>query len=193
MEPFGFLHSLPRSAGIHIRVWRESHTSAILSAVSPSFEWDPAKDAQNQRKHGVAFVDAQLAFLDPARVIAKDLSHSKGEPRFYCFGETGSGVLTVRFTYRGDVIRITGAEERRFMKRNRKYRDEPLGRLEVVKDFLPPPDELVLRDDGVKITISLSKRSVDFFKRHAARSKVPYQKMIRSLLDTYAKHHGADL
>ncbi|OLB27402.1 MAG: hypothetical protein AUH01_05685, partial [Acidobacteria bacterium 13_2_20CM_56_17] len=65
------------------------------------------------------------------------------------------------------------------MKRNRKYRDEPLGRLEVVKDFLPSPDELVLRDDGVKITISLSKRSVDFFKRHAARSKVPYQKMIR--------------
>src|SRR6266550_3250170 len=64
------------------------------------------------------------------------------------------------------------------MKRIRKYQDEPLGRLEVVKDFLPPPDRLVLRDDGVKITISLSKRSVDFFKRHAARSKVPYQKMI---------------
>lgn len=79
------------------------------------------------------------------------------------------------------------------MKRNRKYRDEPLGRVEVVEDFLPPPDQLVLRDDGVKITISLSKRSVDFFKRHAARSKVPYQKMIRSLLDSYAKHHEADL
>ena len=79
------------------------------------------------------------------------------------------------------------------MKRTRKYRDEPLGRLEVVEDFLPAPDQLVLRDDGVKITISLSKRSVDFFKRHAARSKVPYQKMIRSLLDSYAKHHEADL
>ena len=79
------------------------------------------------------------------------------------------------------------------MKRIRKYRDEPLGRLEVVKDFLPPPDQLVLRDDGVKVTISLSKRSVNFFKRHAARSKVPYQKMIRSLLDTYARHHEADL
>ena len=79
------------------------------------------------------------------------------------------------------------------MKRNPKYRDEPLGRVEVVEGFLPPPDQLVLRDDGVKITISLSKRSVDFFKRHAARSKVPYQKMIRSLLDSYARHHGADL
>jgi uncharacterized protein len=57
----------------------------------------------------VAFADAQLAFLDPAGVIAKDLSHSKGEARFYCFGETGGGVLTVRFTYRGGVIRIVGA------------------------------------------------------------------------------------
>ena len=79
------------------------------------------------------------------------------------------------------------------MKRNAKYRDEPLGRVKVISDFLPPPDQLVLRDDGVKITISLSKRSVDFFKQHAARSKVPYQKMIRSLLDSYARHHGSDL
>jgi hypothetical protein len=74
-----------------------------------------------------------------------------------------------------------------------EYRDEPLGRLAVVKDLLPPPDQLVLRDDGVKITISLRKRSVEFFKRHAARSKIPYQKMIRSLLDTYARDHEADL
>ena len=79
------------------------------------------------------------------------------------------------------------------MKRTRKYRHDSLGRMEVFEDFLPPPEQLVLRDDGVKITISLSKRSVDFFKRHAARSKVPYQKMIRSLLDSYARHHGADL
>ncbi len=78
------------------------------------------------------------------------------------------------------------------MKRNPRYRDERLGRVEVVSDFLPPPDQLVLRDDGVKVTISLSKRSVDFFKRHAAQSKVPYQKMIRSLLDSYARHHGVD-
>jgi len=97
------------SVGAHIGVWRKTHTSAILSTVSPSFEWDPAKDAQNQRKHGVAFVEAQLAFLDSARVIAKDVSHCKGEPRFYCFGQTGDGVLTVRFTYRGEVIRIMGA------------------------------------------------------------------------------------
>lgn len=78
------------------------------------------------------------------------------------------------------------------MKRKVKYKDEPLGRLEVVSDFLPPPDQLVLRDDGVKVTLSLSKRSVEFFKRHAAESKVPYQKMIRSLLDGYAKRHETE-
>jgi hypothetical protein len=82
-----------------------------------------------------------------------------------------------------------GAEVRQFMKRSAKYKDEPLGRLEVVEDFLPPPDQLVLKEDGVKVTISLSKRSVDFFKAHASRSKVPYQKMIRSLLDNYVSQY----
>ena len=78
------------------------------------------------------------------------------------------------------------------MKRKTGYRDEPLGKLEIVSDFLPPPEKLVLRDDGIKVTILLSKHSVDFFKRHAARSKVPYQKMIRSLLDGYVKHHQTE-
>jgi hypothetical protein len=77
------------------------------------------------------------------------------------------------------------------MKRTQKYTNEPLGQLEVVDDFLPPPDQLVLKEDGVKVTISLSKRSVDFFKAHAARSKVPYQRMIRALLDTYVDRHAA--
>jgi hypothetical protein len=76
------------------------------------------------------------------------------------------------------------------MKRVQKYTAELLGRLELVEDFLPPPDQLVLKEDGVKVTISLSKKSVDFFKAHAARSKVPYQRMIRSLLDTYAARHA---
>jgi hypothetical protein len=76
------------------------------------------------------------------------------------------------------------------MKRSAKHKDEPLGRLGVVADFLPPPDQLVLKVDGVKVTISLSKRSVDFFKVHASRSKVPYQRMIRSLLDNYASQYA---
>lgn len=59
------------------------------------------------------------------------------------------------------------------MKRTRKYTDEPLGRLEVVEDCLPPPEQLVSREDGVKVAISLSRKSVVFFKSHAAVSKVP--------------------
>jgi hypothetical protein len=77
------------------------------------------------------------------------------------------------------------------MRHRQKYMNEPLGRLKIVEDFLPPPERLVIREDGVKITLSLSRRSVDFFKTHAARSKVPYQKMIRTLLDSYASKHSA--
>ena len=73
------------------------------------FEWDDEKDLANQAKHGVSFFLAQLAFADPRRVIAEDLSHSTREKRYYCFGQVEGGILTVRFTYRGGVIRIIGA------------------------------------------------------------------------------------
>jgi uncharacterized DUF497 family protein len=73
------------------------------------FEWDPDKDSVNRKKHGVPFHRAQYAFADPRRVIAKDLSHSQSEDRFYCFGEVDGGILTVRFACRTSVIRIIGA------------------------------------------------------------------------------------
>lgn len=73
------------------------------------FEWDPDKDVENQHKHGISFARAQYAFADLRRVIAKDVTHSQTEERFYCFGEVEGGVLTVRFTYRASVIRIIGA------------------------------------------------------------------------------------
>ena len=73
------------------------------------FDWDPQKDLENQAKHGVAFAMAQYAFADPRRVIAEDQSHSSTEKRYFCFGVVSGGVLTVRFTYRGGVIRIFGA------------------------------------------------------------------------------------
>lgn len=76
------------------------------------------------------------------------------------------------------------------MKRARKYTDEPLGQIEVVDDFLPPPEQLILREEGVKVTIALSRKSIDFFKAHAARAGVPYQRMIRALLDAYATRHA---
>ena len=70
-----------------------------------------------------------------------------------------------------------------------KYTNEPLGKLEVVSDFLPRPEDLVFRDDGVKVTLALSKRSVEFFKTQAQKHNTQYQRMIRRLLDAYAEHH----
>jgi predicted DNA binding CopG/RHH family protein len=66
-----------------------------------------------------------------------------------------------------------------------EYRNGKTGSLKVVKDFLPPVSELVLREDNVKVTLSLSRRSVEFFKREASRQNVPYQRMIRALVDSY--------
>ena len=74
-----------------------------------SFEWNHSKDRINQEKHGVPFVIAQIAFLDPKRIIAKDLKHSKKEKRYYCIGKIDTGIITVRFTYRQKIIRIIGA------------------------------------------------------------------------------------
>jgi len=65
--------------------------------------------------------------------------------------------------------------------------DEPLGNLKVIRDFLPPPEDLVVRDEGVKITISLSRRSIEFFKGEAKKHDTQYQRMIRRLLDAYAE------
>ena len=73
------------------------------------FKWDQKKNAENLKKHGINFETAQHAFLDKNRVIAKDLSHSGEEKRYYCFGKVKGGVLTVRFTYRYNRIRIIGA------------------------------------------------------------------------------------
>jgi uncharacterized protein len=50
------------------------------------FEWDPNKDDENQRKHGVTLVDAQYAFADPCRVIAEDVSHSDEEQQNHIHG-----------------------------------------------------------------------------------------------------------
>ena len=68
------------------------------------------------------------------------------------------------------------------------YTDEPLGDLEIIPDFLPSPDELVLKQQQTKVTISLSTESVDFFKAAAKRHNTPYQKLIRQLLDEYVAH-----
>ena len=74
------------------------------------FEWDGRKDAANRRKHGVSFAEAQRAFLDPNRLIARDAKHStESEARYFCFGLVDDRILTVRFTTRDGKIRIFGA------------------------------------------------------------------------------------
>ena len=73
------------------------------------FEWDSAKDELNQKKHGISFAMAQLAFLDSNRVILEDLEHGDDEKRFFCIGKVSEGIMTVRFTYRNNKIKIIGA------------------------------------------------------------------------------------
>ncbi len=67
-----------------------------------------------------------------------------------------------------------------------KYTDEDLGELEIIPDFLPPPEELAYKEDTVKVTIALSRTSVEFFKEEARKHNTQYQKMIRRLLDVYS-------
>lgn len=74
-----------------------------------SFEWDDVKNQENHQKHGVSFEKAQEAFRDPHRLIIKDTFHSSGEERWFCVGDISTGIVTVRFTYRGSKIRIFGA------------------------------------------------------------------------------------
>lgn len=73
-----------------------------------------------------------------------------------------------------------------------KYTNEPMGEPRVIKDFLPAPSELAFRDEDVKITITLSKKSVDFFKSEAAKADTQYQRMIRRLLDAYVEAHARE-
>ena len=74
-----------------------------------TFEWDENKNLENIEKHKVSFEMAQEAFFDKKRVIVKDKKHSKKEERFFCIGNDGKGIMTVRFTLRNDNIRIFGA------------------------------------------------------------------------------------
>jgi predicted DNA binding CopG/RHH family protein len=73
-----------------------------------------------------------------------------------------------------------------------RYTAGEIGRVRVIEDFLPPPADLVPREDNVKVTLSLSRRSLDFFKREARKRRVPYQRMIRALVDVYAERNTGE-
>ena len=74
-----------------------------------------------------------------------------------------------------------------------RYTDEPLGKLQAVPDFLPSPVELAFREEGVKVTLTLSKKSIEFFKSEATKHRTQYQRMIRRLIDAYVDSHALTL
>lgn len=75
------------------------------------------------------------------------------------------------------------------MSKRIAYSDGPVGDVKVIRDFLPAPADLVFKEEQVKVTIGLSRTSVDFFKNEARRHRTQYQKMIRRLLDLYVSQH----
>ena len=76
------------------------------------------------------------------------------------------------------------------MKKKIKYSNEKIGEIKIVKDFLPKPEDLVFKEDTVKVTLNLSKSSIEFFKEVAQRHGSQYQKIIRNLLDRYTSHYS---
>ncbi len=87
------------------------------------------------------------------------------------------------------MAQVIGGKVKEFMKKKIEYTDEPIGKTRLVKDFLPPPGELVFKEDNTKVTIALSHHSIKFFKHQAKKHNTQYQKMIRNLLDEYVAQH----
>jgi predicted DNA binding CopG/RHH family protein len=89
---------------------------------------------------------------------------------------------------------VTGERKQKNMKRKYKVGDifeGTFGKVEVVEDFLPPPSELVFKQapETVKVTLTLEKSSVTFFKQQANKLGGSYQRMMRNLLSQYANRH----
>ncbi len=72
-----------------------------------------------------------------------------------------------------------------------KYTNEPLGEVRLIADFLPSPAELSFNEEAVKVTLALSKKSIDFFKSEATKNNTQYQRMIRRLVDAYVESHSS--
>jgi hypothetical protein len=84
---------------------------------------------------------------------------------------------------------VTGGKGGNAMSRKIRYTDERLAMGERVTDFLPPPSALVKREPTTKVTLELTQSSLAFFKKQAKRARVPYQRMLRGLIDAYAKQY----
>ena len=115
-KPYFYTYIIPYFCiALSFTKWYNSYVTQTF------FEWDEEKNEENQKKHGVSFTLAQHAFLDPHRVIAEDATHGREEERFHCIGHVGDGVMTGRFPYRGNIIRIYGAG---YWRKGRKIYEE---------------------------------------------------------------------
>ena len=163
------------------------------------FEWDAKKEKLNLVKHGVSFLEAQRAFLDPLRVIAVDEAHSEQrERRLFCIGRSKRGIAAslggaIAFESSGRDI---GAKASNFMKkRTVRYADdkgEIIGELHRVRDEFPSIDELTGESGRqTKVTLALDNDAISFFKREARRRNTSYQRMIRNLVRAYSQAHTA--
>ncbi len=85
------------------------------------FDWDPQKELINIEKHGIDFRTALRVFDDPYRRVIEDLKHQEREDRYLCIGKVDVRILTVRFVYRNDIVRIIGAGS---WRRGRKLYEE---------------------------------------------------------------------
>jgi len=86
------------------------------------------------------------------------------------------------------LVQVFGAKVKRSMNKTIQYSNEPIGDLNLISDFLPSPEELALKQQNTKVTISLSSESVAYFKDTAKKHHMQYQKIIRQLLDEYVAH-----
>jgi predicted DNA binding CopG/RHH family protein len=87
------------------------------------------------------------------------------------------------------MVQDIGERGGEYMKTKIKYTEEPMGELRVIKDFLPSPEQMVLKEENIKVTIALKKTSIEFFKKEAKKHHTSYQKMIRQVIDWYASHY----
>ena len=94
--------------------------------MSTTFEWDDEKNKSNVEKHGINFDEAQKAFLDNKRIILKDITHSTSEDRYFCVGEIDNEIVTARFTYRDNKIRIFGAG---YWRKGKKLYEQKNGKI----------------------------------------------------------------
>ena len=86
------------------------------------------------------------------------------------------------------LVQVIGVKVKRSMSKAIQYSNEPIGDLKLIPDFLPSPEELALKQQNTKVTISLSSESVAYFKDTAKKHHMQYQKIIRQLLDEYVAH-----